>query len=146
MEKVPSLFLSLDDRCDVKIGGFGLMKNGRNTRLGSRSPDDQRGKLSVRWMARESITDSIFTSMTDMVRTYSHTPQKKPQTGIFSSCFLWGHWYPCFGLLVTSALCFKARVYSLSCVLRCLCAICSSHSPLVRHLLTSFFVELKLWE
>ena len=23
--------------------------------------------------------------------------------------FLWGHWYPWFGLLVTSALCFKAR-------------------------------------
>ena len=27
--------------------------------------------------------------------------------------FLWGHWYPCFGLLVTSPLGFKARVGSL---------------------------------
>ena len=26
--------------------------------------------------------------------------------------FLWGHWYPCFGLLVTSALGFNARVDS----------------------------------
>ena len=26
------------------------------------------------------------------------------------SSFLWGHWYPCFGLLVTSPLGFKARV------------------------------------
>ena len=26
--------------------------------------------------------------------------------------FLWGHWYPCFGLLVTSPLGFKARVGS----------------------------------
>ena len=25
--------------------------------------------------------------------------------------FSWGHWYPCFGLLVTSVLGFKARVY-----------------------------------
>ena len=69
------LTFSLDERCDVKIGGFGLMENGRNTRLESRSPDEQRGKLSVRWMAKESITDSIFTSMTDMVRAYSHSDQ-----------------------------------------------------------------------
>ena len=31
--------------------------------------------------------------------------------------FLWGHWYPCFGLLVTAALGFKARMDSLACVL-----------------------------
>ena len=30
--------------------------------------------------------------------------------------FLWGHWYPCFELLVTSPLCFKARVSSLICI------------------------------
>ena len=29
--------------------------------------------------------------------------------------FLWGHWYPCFGLLVMSPLGFKARVDSLIC-------------------------------
>ena len=33
--------------------------------------------------------------------------------------FLWGHWHPCFGLLVTSALGFKARVDSLACFLAC---------------------------
>ena len=33
--------------------------------------------------------------------------------------FLWGHRYPCFGLLVTSALGFKARVDSLACFLAC---------------------------
>ena len=34
--------------------------------------------------------------------------------------FFWGHWYHCFGLLVTFALGFKARVDSLACVLPCL--------------------------
>ena len=33
--------------------------------------------------------------------------------------FSWGHWYPCFRLLMTSALGFKARV-DLSCTLSCL--------------------------
>ena len=34
--------------------------------------------------------------------------------------FLWGHWYPCFGLLVTSPLGFKARVDPLLvCFLAC---------------------------
>ena len=34
--------------------------------------------------------------------------------------FLWGHWYPCFGLLVTSPLGFKARVDPLlACFLTC---------------------------
>ena len=33
--------------------------------------------------------------------------------------FLWGHWYLCFGLLVMSALGFKARVDSLACFLAC---------------------------
>ena len=32
--------------------------------------------------------------------------------------FMWGHWYLCFGLLVTSALGFKVRVYSLVFILR----------------------------
>ena len=30
---------------------------------------------------------------------------------------LWGHWYPCFGLLVLSALGFKAKVYPFACLL-----------------------------
>ena len=34
--------------------------------------------------------------------------------------FWWGHWYPCFGMLVTSALGFKARV-DITCTLSCLC-------------------------
>ena len=46
---------------------------------------------------------------------------------------LWGHWY-CVGLLVTSALGFKARVDSLACMLPRLCTMNSSDSPLVRHL------------
>ena len=33
--------------------------------------------------------------------------------------FLWGHWYPCFGLLVISALGFKARVDPLACFVAC---------------------------
>ena len=34
--------------------------------------------------------------------------------------FLWGHWYPIFGLLVTSDLCFKAKVDSLlACIIAC---------------------------
>ena len=48
--------------------------------------------------------------------------------------FLWGYWYPCFGLLVTSALGFKTRVDSLACVLPRLCTTDSSDSPLVWHL------------
>ena len=84
LTKLTFLLLSLDERCDVKIGGFGLMKDGRNMRLESRNPDEQRGKLSVRWMARESITDSIFTSMTDMVRVYLHSRQKTIMNTKFS--------------------------------------------------------------
>ena len=42
-----------------------------------------------------------------------------------------------FGLLVMSALGFKAEVDLLTCVLYLRCATDSSYSPLVRHLLTS---------
>ena len=31
------------------------------------------------------------------------------------SAFLWGHWYPCFGLLMTTPVSLKARVGSLIC-------------------------------
>ena len=45
--------------------------------------------------------------------------------------FLWGHWYPCFGLLVMCSLGFKAR------------GMCDIHfliyTPLVWHLLTSWW-------
>ena len=55
--------------------------------------------------------------------------------------FLWGHWYPCFGLLVTSPLCFKARVssalFTLGGVIRVTLHI-PWDSPLVLHLLTSW--------
>ena len=47
--------------------------------------------------------------------------------------FLWSLWYPCFGLLVTSALGFKVRVDPLACHLW---VIEFSVSPLVQHLLT----------
>ena len=87
LTKLTFLLLSLDERCDVKIGDFGLMKDGRNMRLESRNPDEQRGKLSVRWMARESITDSIFTSMTDMVRVYLHSRQKPSRTRNFLTSY-----------------------------------------------------------
>ena len=53
--------------------------------------------------------------------------------------FLWGHWYPYFGLLVTSPLGFKARVGS---ALFKLSGGIPLHipwdSPLVQHLLTSW--------
>ena len=48
--------------------------------------------------------------------------------------FLWGHWYPCFGRLVMSALGSKDRVDSLACMLPCLHTMGSSDSPLVWHL------------
>ena len=47
---------------------------------------------------------------------------------------MWGHWYPCFGLLVTSALGFKARADPLLAFL----LVWSSDSTLVWHLLTVY--------
>ena len=55
--------------------------------------------------------------------------------------FLWGHWYPYFGLLVTPALGFKARVGSALFELRgaiCIMLHIPWNSPLVRHLPTSW--------
>ena len=52
--------------------------------------------------------------------------------------FLWGHCYPCFGLLVISSLDFKARVDSFTSMLHCLCAMDFTESSLVQHLLTSW--------
>ena len=54
--------------------------------------------------------------------------------------FLYDHWYPRFGLLMTSALGFKARVDSLTCMLCHLHTMDSLDSPLVPHLLTSWWV------
>ena len=51
----------------MKIGDFGLMQDGRKIR--NRNPQEMRAQLSVRWMALESLTQEIFTSMTDMVST-----------------------------------------------------------------------------
>ena len=53
--------------------------------------------------------------------------------------FSWGHWYPCFGLVIFS-LGFKARVdpsHAWSMLSR-LCTIDSSDSPLVQNLLISY--------
>ena len=44
----------------------------------------------------------------------------------------WGHWYPCFGLLVTSAMGFKARMDPLHAFV----LVWSSDSPLVQNVLT----------
>ena len=51
---------------------------------------------------------------------------------------LWGHWYPCFGLLVMSVSGFNANVDSPVCILHCLDTTDSSDSTLVQHLLTSW--------
>ena len=52
---------------------------------------------------------------------------------------LWNQWYLCYGLLVTFALGFKSRVDTLACMLCCPCAMDSSESLLVQHLLTSWW-------
>ena len=69
---------------------------------------------------------------------WSSWGKEAPIKGFFvgHESFLWGHWYPCFGLLLTSALGFKAMVDSLACTLPHLCTTDSSDSPLVWHLLT----------
>ena len=41
---------------------------------------------------------------------------------------MWGNSFPCFGLLVTSAVGFKAKVDPLLCILHHLCAMDSSDS------------------
>ena len=52
--------------------------------------------------------------------------------------------YPSFGLLVTSVLACKARVDPFACVLSHLCAMNSSDSPVVQHLLPSL-LNTRLW-
>ena len=56
-----------------------------------------------------------------------------------TSVLLWGHWYTCFGLLVTSALGFNTRMEPLTCMLHRLCTMDTTDSPLVWHLLTSWW-------
>ena len=57
--------------------------------------------------------------------------------------FLWGHWYPSFRLLVTSALSFKARVDPLACVSGCMKASSDSYLEEPANLLsTCMAVEL----
>ena len=70
------------------------------------------------------ISHSGFsTNRTHGFRVYSHCIITNVKTIFFDvfflifgghMSFLWGHWYPCFGLLVMSALGFKARVESLA--------------------------------
>ena len=55
--------------------------------------------------------------------------------------FLWGHWYPWFGLLVMFAPSFKTRVDPLTCRLHLMRGTESTDSPLVRYLLTSWRPE-----
>ena len=58
--------------------------------------------------------------------------------------FLWGHWYPCFGILVMSAQDLNTRVDSPTCMLCCPCTMDCSDSPLVWHLLTSWWPAWQL--
>ena len=53
--------------------------------------------------------------------------------------FFWGHWYPCFGFLVTSPLGFKARVVSalFAVFAEANVMYIPQDSPLVLHLPTS---------
>ena len=59
--------------------------------------------------------------------------------------FLWGHWYPCFGLLVTSALGFKARVDSLACFLACVLFRRFTSGATPANLLTASMAAEPLW-
>ena len=64
-------------------------------------------RVSFRWILRNHHLHSIC--------TYSKMHVGFGFFGFFWRTwvlFLWGHWYPCFGLLVTSPLGFKARVGS----------------------------------
>ena len=55
--------------------------------------------------------------------------------------FFWGHWYPCFGFLVTSPLGFKARVGSalFAIFVEANVMYIPQDSPLVLHLPTSWW-------
>ena len=52
--------------------------------------------------------------------------------------YFWGHWYPCFGFLVTSPLGFKAKVGCLICIVEGNLMYVPQDPPLVLHLLTSW--------
>ena len=50
-------------------------------------------------------------------KIFKKKKKKKKKTGFFKSflrthVLFWGHWYPCFGFLVTSPLGFKAKLGS----------------------------------
>ena len=68
----------------------------------------------------------VVTAQPPSLKPYGQRPLPLPPSPLFflkifggHMSFLWGHWYPCFGLLVMSALGFKARVDSLACFLAC---------------------------
>ena len=58
------------------------------------------------------------------------------------TCPFWGHWYPCFGFLVTSPLGLKARVSCLIRIAEANVMYIPRDPPLVLHLLTSCWL---LW-
>ena len=60
-------FSRLDNDLNVKIGDFGLLLDYNNTRQENYNTEEKRAKLSIRWMARESITESTFTAYSDVV-------------------------------------------------------------------------------
>ena len=59
-------------------------------------------------------------SLASEIMSFNHSPVVQFFWVFFflenTSPFLWGNWYPCFGILMMSPLCFKARVGSLICV------------------------------
>ena len=58
--------------------------------------------------------------------------------------FLWGHWYPCFRLLVTSALGYKARVDSLVHFLACMLFLRFTSHATPANLLTANMVACRI--
>ena len=86
---------------------------------------------------------SMFDKLNPLVRNYYYFIFLKIFGGHMS--FLWGHWYPCFGLLVTSALGFKARVDSLACFLACMLFLRFTSGATPADLLTASMAAEPLW-
>ena len=91
-------------------------------------------KLFVLWVRDKSVCNS---NESGILLWHYNASLWWPLLGEFFflediSLFPWGHWCPCFGLLVTSALSFKARVDPM----HAFSLVWSSDLPLVQHLLT----------
>ena len=95
---------------------------------------------------RSDILDSWTTVARQLPGNYLHTlrgsPLLKNKCHVYNNThinviqffswhqsFFWGHWYPCFGLLMGSVPGFKGRMDPLNCMLNHLCSVDSSDSP-----------------